>query len=129
MSVFLPTTRVTVYRSTVEINDEFGDPVDFNEPIATGVPVLVTEGSMVANSTRPKQITYKPADQRTTIVENYTLRFRPNADIQEQDRLFDERNGITYLVVDVFNPQAAVGMADVRCLAQRIGALSQPVNG
>lgn len=127
MTAFIPSTTVTVQRGAGV--DAFGDPVDLTTVTATGVPALITEGSMVSNSTRPKQITYKPADQRETVIENYTIRLRPTADVLEQDRLVDERNGITYLVVDVFNTQSVVGMSDVRVLALRVGALSQPVNG
>jgi hypothetical protein len=127
MTVFVPSTTVTVERG--ETLDEFGDSVDLTTQVATGVPVFVTEGSLVSSSNRTKQVTYRPADQRETVIENYTLRFRPTADIQEQDRLVDERHeGITYLVVDVFNPQSAFGMADVRALAIRVGAHSQSVN-
>lgn len=127
MTTFIPTTTVTVQRG--EGVDAYGDAVDTATTIATGVPAAIADGSLITRMTAPPQVSNYPVDQRGGITESYTIRLRPRADVLEGDRLIDERVGITYLVRSVFNPQSPIGMADVRVIAQRVGALSQPVNG
>lgn len=109
MSAFLPTTTVAILRG--ETLDEYGDPVDSDIPVRGGVPVSLIE--------RDRRV-YVAAESRTTIVRQVTGRARPDADIQEQDRLRDERSGSIYLVEAVSRPSSPVGMADVRLVLRRV---------
>lgn len=118
MTAFIPTTTITIYRG--ESTDAFGDPVDNNVAIATEVPAAISE-------TLPRW--FRPDEQRGGVVDKYTIRLRPNISIQEGDRLLDERTDVTYLVQSVEYQQSIVGLADIRVIAQQVGALSQPVNG
>ena len=127
MTVFVPSTTVRLERG--EGVDAFGDAVDNATVVESGIPAAVSEGSNIPSSNRARQRAYQPNEQRGGIAEVYTIRLRPNSTVQEQDRLVDERNGITYVVVDVFNPQSGIGAADVRLIANRVSARSQPVNG
>lgn len=120
VTAFLPTTRVTVLRAEDEA-DSFGDvrPSTTAMSVASGVPAAITEGS---------QASYQPVEGRRGVVEAYTVRLRPGVDVAEDDRLLDERTGITYVVTAVSAPQSLVGVADVRCATYRTGAASQLVN-
>lgn len=122
----MPSTTVTLYRG--EGVDTYGDPVDVATVLYSGLPAVISEGSRVPQMTQPPQVSFHPADQRGGVVETYTIRLRPTTDAREGDRLMDERTSQVYLVRDVLNPQSVVGMADVRVIAQRVGALSQSVN-
>lgn len=118
MSWFLPSTTVTIKRGFK--TDEFGDEIDGNTVVASGVPCAVASAD---------QRSFRPAEIRSGVVESFTLRFRPGVVVQEQDRVVDERHGFSYQVVSVFNPQSVVGPADVRAVATRVAGVSRSVNG
>jgi len=115
MSVYVPTTTVRIERG--EQLDSFGDPVDLPLVHSTGQPVAITE---------QRQRRFNPAEQRTTLVEEYRIRFRPGVGVREEDRLVDERTGVVYQVKDVHHPPAVGGKADVRVRAVKVGAVSVP---
>lgn len=115
MTVFIPTTTVALLRGTTV--DTFGDEIDVDVPITTGLPAAVTENA---------QRSYRRAEGRGGQVETFTVRLRPGTDVTEQDRLRDERTGAVYLVTSVSHPQALTGLADVRVTAARVGAASTP---
>lgn len=125
MSWFIPTTTVTIFRGET-YDDNFGDLAVRNNVVASGVPAAIATKS---NNSQDAQRSFEPSSDRGGVVEKYTVRMRPNVSVEENDRLFDERFGLFYLVVSVFNPQSVVGAADVRVLAKRVGASSRPVNG
>jgi len=127
VTVFLPTTTVTVYRG--ESTDEYSDPTNIDTVYATGLPVAVTSARAPRSFAHGDQRAWNPVDQRGGVVERFQIRMRPTADVREGDRLLDEREGLIYLVTDVSNPQSIVGMADVRVTAHRVAKHSQPVNG
>jgi Phage head-tail joining protein len=126
VTAFLPTTRVTIQRGTLAANG-FGDELPGTDVVASGIPAAVTEG--VSTTSAATQVTYQPSSDRGGVVEEYTLRFRPDADVTEDDRVVDERTGAVYQIRSVFHPQSLVGLADTRCTAVRTGAASLPVNG
>lgn len=125
MTAFLPTTRVDVLRGSS--TNEYGDEVDADTVVASNVPAAVTEGITVTGLSG--QVTYQPNSMRAGVVEEFTIRFRPDAGITENDRLLDKRTGAVYQVRAVFSPQAVVGLADQRVIAVRTSSASQPVNG
>ncbi len=116
MSVYVPTTRVKVLRGTT--TDVYGDPVDTSAEVATGLPAAVAED---------RQRSFLASEQRGGVVEVFTIRLRPNADVREDDRLVDD-DGATYQVQAVSNPPGVIGMADVRVTAVRTGTRSESVN-
>lgn len=113
MSVFLPSTRVVVLRGTGV--DEFGDETDVDTETVTHLPASITQD---------KQRSYQRVEQRGGVVETFTVRLRPNADVTEGDRLRDERTGHVYQVREVANPARLVGVPDVRVTAVRVAAQS-----
>lgn len=129
MTVFISTTTVTILRTVTPTLNGFGDETDVDTVVAINVPASITENPRNRRTRRGERSDYKPSDQRTTRVETFAIRFRPDIDIYEHDRVLDDRTNIKYQVYDVSNPHTIIGMADVRCLATRVGAVSQPVNG
>lgn len=127
MSAFIPSTRVTVLRGAAAPNS-FGDELPADTPIATGVPAAVAEG-LGSSQSQNTQRSFQPADQRGGVVETYTIRLRPGTDVLEDDRLLDERTGAVYQVRAIYTPPNLVGLVDVRAVAVRVAATSQPVNG
>jgi hypothetical protein len=126
MSGFLPTTHVSIMRgSTV---NQWNDDTDTDTVIDSGLPAAVAEG-VGGSGGGQGQVTFLPSSGRGGVVEQYTIRLRPRTDVEEGDRLLDERTGAVYRVESVFSPQAVVMAADVRVIATRTGARSQPVNG
>lgn len=124
MTVFVPTSVMDVQRGSS--TDAYGDAIDTATTVATGLPAAVSEEGGVG---RGQQRRYRPAENRTTLVETFSIRLRPDADIREGDRLVDQRSGAVFQVQDVFNPRSVVGFADVRVTAVQVGEVSQPVNG
>lgn len=136
MTVFVPTTRMSVYRwsssgvdgqGAADGRDIWGDPTDSdaadptdpagsNTLIAAGLPAAVAED---------RQRSYLASEQRGGVVEYLTVRFRPGVDVREGDRLIDPA-GRAYAVEAVSNPPGLVGRADVRTTCTKVGATSTP---
>jgi len=113
VTAFLPTTRVTVYRSTGL--DAWGDETGLGgTAVATLVPASVVEQG---------QRSYLPSEQRGGVVERVVVRLRPGTDVREGDRIEDQA-GPVYQVESVSNPQAVACLTDVRCLCSRTAATS-----
>lgn len=117
MTVFLATTLVALYRGSK--TDEFGDDSDSNTIVASDLPASIVEDG---------QRRFRPAEQRGTVVERYTVRLRPDADVREGDRLVVQDSGVVYQVQDVTRPHSVIGFADIRVSAVRVGARSVTAN-
>ena len=127
MTAFLPNARVTLLRADGSV-DDFGDTVDI-DTAGPVYPAAITEGKGADSAGGGiDQRLFRPVEGRTTLVETYTIRLRPDAQVVEGDRLRDEQGRI-YQVQHVIYPQRVVGIADVRVSAVRVGGASQPVNG
>lgn len=117
----LPTTTLTVLRGTPTA-DAFGDLVPSTTEVATGLPAHVIE--------QDRQTRSRPVDERTGVVETYTIRLASSADIREGDRVRDDTTGRVYLVERVITTPSGVGPApgwdDVRLLVQRVAGTSTP---
>lgn len=109
MTAFIPTCLVDILRG--ETTDGYGDAVETDTPIATDVPMSITETS--------RRI-WLPAESRTTRVRMFTGRARPQVDVQEGDRLRDTVTASIYLVEAVSRPASPIGRADARLDLRRI---------
>src|SRR5690606_24421717 len=125
VTVFIPSTRMTVQRGTLAAN-EFGDELPATTAIATGVPASVSEG-LGSTSPQHTQRSFQPVEMRGGVVETFTIRLRPGTDVVEDDRLVDERTGAIYQVRACYTPPEIVGLVDVRVHAVRVAATSQGV--
>lgn len=127
MSMFLPNTTVSIYR-TLSAANEYGEFSDDNTTLAaSGVPAAVQEG-FSSGQTMSQQRASRAATGRETIVEPFTIRLRPDAQVAEGDRIRDERTELWFQVVDVIRPYSVFGSADVRIGAVRVSGASQAVN-
>jgi hypothetical protein len=113
MSVFLPTTLMSLYRGVSE--NDLGEGTDNNVVIyASDLPAVITEKS---------QRTWLPTEGRMTTVQRYIVRFRPGTDIREMDRIRDQFTNAWYQVQEVINVPLVIGAPDVRCAAIRVAAV------
>lgn len=116
MTTFLPTTLVDVIRpGTTE--DAWGDETGTGgTTVSAAVPAAIAEN---------RQRSYLASEQRGGVVEYFTVRLRPTADVVEGDQLRDTRTGALYQVDAVSNPPAVVGVrTDVRATCRKTGATS-----
>jgi Phage head-tail joining protein len=120
MSAFIPNTTITIQRDnttdpgTGTVVEGYGPNLSNWTPVATGAPAYVYEDS---------QSTWDPAAGRKTIREITVVRFRPDAPVQDRDRLVDElQDGVMYQVDSITREASVVGLADIRCSCIRITA-------
>lgn len=110
MADFVSTTTVTVLRGSG--TDRFGDSVDVDQVVASGVPASIIEGSANSRS--------RPADGRTDQVRSYTVRMRTPVELLKYDRLRDERTGDVYALDEVVTPANPAGHRNRRATARRV---------
>jgi hypothetical protein len=117
-STFLTSSIVTILRG-LPTQDTFGDLTDAETVVASGMEAHISEDS---------QDSSEQADQRGGIVETYTVRLRPGADVREGDRIRDQRTTTVYRVLDVERQPSTVGPAlgtdDVMATCRRVSATS-----
>jgi hypothetical protein len=119
MTVFVPTTTVTIERDNGSVPgtgthvEGYGPLTADWQPVATGLPAYVYEDD---------QRTWDPATGRLSIRTVSMLRMRPSTDLQDRDRVVDDRTGHVFQVDTVNHEPAVVGLADVRATLVRIDA-------
>ncbi len=104
------TTTVTVYRGTSE--DEYGDPIDSNTVVATGIRASILEQ------------TVKAWTEVTTLPRTYRWakgRFTNGTDIQQNDRIYDERTQETWTIVQISERGNPVRKTDMRVDLEMMG--------
>jgi hypothetical protein len=115
-SRFKASTILDVYRDNSGLAasgafDGYDDDADSTTPIGVDLPAHLHNGSTV---------TLDPATGRRTMIEKWTGRMRPGADVQASDRIHDKRTGFWFTVDEAFAPPLVVGSADVRLKLTRI---------
>lgn len=106
---FLATTTVSVLRGVT--TDDFGDPVDADTVVASGVPASLLETRSTAR---------RHVEGRTDNVRAYNLRVRTNVALQRDDRIRDEQTGSTYTIDEVVTPINPVGHAATRVVLRKV---------
>lgn len=102
------TCRVSILRGT-ETNG-YGDTVDSETAVRSGVPC-----SLIEQTRR----VYLPDEGATRIIRSYAGRVGPETDLRKDDRIRNERNGRTYLVTDLGDPESAALDPDITFTASR----------
>lgn len=96
-------TRISVLRGTSV--DVFGDEIDTDTPVATGIPASIVE--------QTRRVTTR--DDPTPRIVRYAVgRVTAGTDITDQDRLRDESTGAVYIVDAVSQMTSAAVAADLR---------------
>jgi hypothetical protein len=120
MTSFIPNTTVRIERDNATapatgnpVVDGYGPDLSNWTPVATGAPAYVFED---------EQRTWDPATERATIREVVVIRLRPDAPVQDRDRIIDERSGALYQVDTISTQGSVVGLADIRVTTIRIAA-------
>jgi hypothetical protein len=98
----LVTGTYSVLRGS-SVND-YGDEIDSNTVASSGI-----RGSVIE---RTKQV-FNPDDGRVATVRFLTGRFDSRADIQDGDRIKDEKTGEIFVVASLSRPTNAVVKSDI----------------
>lgn len=106
---FVATTRVSILRG--EGADAYGDPIDLDTQVASGIPA-----SIIESQSRPQ----RPVDGRTDNVRSYTMRVRRNVSVRRDDRVRDLNSGVVYVIDEVVTPVNPVGHGAVRVVLRRV---------
>lgn len=104
------TTTVTIYRG--QDTDDYGDPVDSDTIVARHVSASILEQTVKAWS----EVTGLPRKQRWA-----KMRLTNRYDIQEQDRVYDERTGDWWTIVQISRRGNPVRGTDVRVDLEMMG--------
>lgn len=106
---FLATTKVSILRGTVL--GPYGDELDSDAVVATGVPASILERPVTGA---------RPVGGREDTPRTYALRVWRNVELRKNDRIRDERTGVTYSVTTDAPSTNPVGLGSVRADLQRV---------
>jgi hypothetical protein len=98
----LITGRYSILRGSTQ--NDYGDEIDSNTVVSTGVLGSVIE--------RTRQV-FNPDDGRVATIRFLTGRFDRRADIQDGDRIKDEKTGEIFVVASLTRPTDAVVKSDI----------------
>lgn len=104
------TTKVTIYRG--ESTDDYGDPVDGETVVARHVPASIIEQTVKAWT----EVTSMAHVQRFA-----KMRVTYGYDIQQNDRVYDEKTGETWTIVQISRRANPVRGNDVRVDLEMMG--------
>jgi hypothetical protein len=106
---FLATTRITIKRGTA--TDRYGDEVDTDTTVATDVGASILEKPVTGA---------RPSSGRKDTPRGYFLRVWNSVDIRQDDRVVDQRTGLTYVVTTLAPSTNPVGLGSTRLDLQRV---------
>ena len=103
---------VTVYRGTT--SNQYGDVIDSNVPLISGLPVtLIETGKSVQDPSTPTPRT----------IRQIYLNVPQWVGLLNTDRIMDESTGDIYIVISVTMPPTIIGApVDTTCQLKRISA-------
>lgn len=96
------TGRYSVLRGTKE--NEYGDEIDANKVVYTGILGSVVEKTKTA---------FDPATSRVATLRYLVGRFNHGSDIQDGDRIKDEKTGEIFVVGSISRPTNAIHKSDI----------------
>lgn len=105
----VPTTTVSVYRG--QGTDVFEDVEDAPILVASGILASLHEVQVRATS---------DASSLQRQVGQYSLRVKNGVDLRIEDRVKDERTGLTYVIDSVTTPPSSGRLVDVHCTMRRV---------
>ena len=109
MGMFHATTTIDIYRG--EDTDDYGDSVDTDRPVYTGIVASIIE----QNKTVRNQNTRQPE-----VIRSYTGRVYAGTDIQDEDRIRDRKTNQTYIVDGISQPANPAAVADINLDLRRV---------
>ena len=97
------TTTITIYRG--QDTDEWGDPVDNDTVVASGVRAAIAEQKIYAQP----EVTTQPRNLRYA-----RLRVTKGTDVRKNDRILDEKLNQTWTITNISQLQSPVIGQDLR---------------
>jgi hypothetical protein len=104
------TTTITVFRG--QGADEWGDDVDNNTVVASGIRASIAEQKIYSMA----EVTLQPRNLRYA-----RMRVTKGTDIQTNDRIYDERLAQTWTIINISPYQNPVVGQDLRVDLQFVG--------
>lgn len=106
---FLATTRVTILRGTA--TDRYGDEVDTDTVVEVDVPASILERPVTGG---------RPSSGRKDTQRTHALRVWKSVDVQQNDRIRDQKTGRVYVVTTEAPSTNPVGLGSTRLDLQRV---------
>lgn len=103
-------TTVTIYRGST--TDEWGDPVDSDTVVATGVRASIIEQTIYAQT----EVTLLPRSFRFA-----KMRVTPGTDVRQNDRVKDESTNEIWTIVQISRRANPVRKQDTRIDLEMMG--------
>jgi hypothetical protein len=114
------TTTVTIFRG--QQIDEWGDPEDVNTVVAAGVPASITESKQYNKgevTTQPRNIHYAKL-RMTQRNEDQTYGVNEGQYLRVNDRVRDDKTGVTWTIIGVNRMQNPAIRQDIRADLQHV---------
>jgi hypothetical protein len=105
----IPTTTVSLLAGTTAT--DYGDEVDSNTAVATGVPASIIEG---------REVVATESDAQARVIRYYTGRVPVGTAVDSGQRIKDERSNQIYLIDNVTGPTNPAVPMDIRLDLRRI---------
>ncbi len=105
----LATCTASILRGTT--TDEYGDTVDSDTVVYTGIPMSIQE---------TESSVFDPATQTRRVVRRPQGACQSDVDLRIGDRIRDDTNGITYIVNNVTQPGGVGWTSDLAIELKRI---------
>lgn len=102
-------TTITIYRG--ESVDEWGDEIDTDTVVETGIPASIVEMNVDAEvlvSGMPR------------VIRKATCRVGSEVDVRTYDRIYDEQNNESYTILSLSRLQNPVCAMDTKLIVQRV---------
>lgn len=105
----LANCTVSILRGTS--TNEYGDEVDSDTVVASGIPASIVVRSKSSSD---------PSTQVSRVIQQVVGVVGSNVDIQDTDRLRDDTNGITYAIESVIQANGPGHTPDLQLDLQRV---------
>ena len=103
------TTTITIYRGASV--DDWGDPIDTNTVVDTGIAASIIE----INAEAETEVSGMPR-----VIRKALCRVGSEVDVQHNDRIYDEKNGETWTIRSLSRLQNPVCAMDTKLELQRV---------
>lgn len=104
------TTTITIYRGQVD-DDGYGDPIDTDTVVETGIPASIVEMNVDAET----EVSGMPR-----VIRKATCRVGSEVDVRYNDRIYDEKNNETWTIRSLSRLQNPVCAMDTKLIVQRV---------
>ncbi len=103
------TTKISVIRGS--ITDDYGDEIDTVEPVHRNINASLIERH---------RTTFDLVSGTPRRIKTFSCRVDPRADIQQDDRIVDQKDNAIYAIDDIYITQSPTNISDMRLELMKI---------